>query len=96
MIATDLFPALAPMIRSGKVFATLYQRPKSQGRMAFQLYQFLVQGSCPPFRRRIPPHLLRAAIWTYFWRCCRPIEKIAWAKWRSVFMPDRKAIDRGA
>lgn len=59
VITTDLFPALAPLIRSGKVFATLYQRPKSQGRMAFQaLYEFLVQGSCPPFRRRLPPHLV--------------------------------------
>jgi LacI family transcriptional regulator len=59
VITTDLFPALAPLIRNGNVFATLYQRPKSQGRMAFQsLYQFLVQGSCPSFRRRIPPHLV--------------------------------------
>jgi LacI family transcriptional regulator len=59
IITTDLFPALAPFIRSGQVFATLYQRPKSQGRMAFHsLYQFLVQGNCPPFRRRIPPHLV--------------------------------------
>ncbi len=59
VITTDLFPALAPLIRSGSVFATLYQRPKSQGRMAFQsLYQFVVQGSCPPVRRLIPPHLV--------------------------------------
>ena len=59
VITTDLFPALAPLIRDGKVFATIYQRPKSQGRMAFEaLYQFLVQGTCPPLRHRIPPHLV--------------------------------------
>jgi LacI family transcriptional regulator len=59
IITTDLFPALAPLIRDGKVFATMYQQPRSQGRMAFEaLYQFLVQGTCPPLRRRIPPHLV--------------------------------------
>lgn len=59
VITTDLFPALAPYIRAGKVFGTIYQRPKSQGRIAFQaLYQFLVQGTCPALRHRIPPHLV--------------------------------------
>jgi LacI family transcriptional regulator len=59
VITTDLFPALAPLIREGKVFATIYQQPRSQGRMAFEaLYQFLVEGTCPPLRRRIPPHLV--------------------------------------
>ena len=59
VITTDLFPALAPYIRGGKVFGTIYQRPKSQGRTAFQaLYQFLVQGTCPALRHRIPPHLV--------------------------------------
>ncbi|MGI9070906.1 MAG: substrate-binding domain-containing protein, partial [Bryobacteraceae bacterium] len=59
IITTDLFPALAPMIREGKVLATIYQRPKTQGRMAFQaLYQFLVQGTCPLLRYRLPPHIV--------------------------------------
>jgi len=59
VITTDLFPALAPYIRDGKVFATVYQRPKAQGRMAFQaLYQFLLQNTCPPLRHRIPPHIV--------------------------------------
>jgi LacI family transcriptional regulator len=59
VITTDLFPALAPLIRAGKVLATVYQRPKTQGRMAFQaLYQFLVQGICPPLRHRLPPHIV--------------------------------------
>jgi LacI family transcriptional regulator len=59
VVTTDLFPALAPLIRDGRVFATIHQQPKSQGRMAFEaLYQFLVQGTCPPLRHRIPPHLV--------------------------------------
>jgi LacI family transcriptional regulator len=58
-ITTDLFPALVPLIRSGEVLATVYQRPKAQGRMAFQaLYQFLVEGVCPPARHRLPPHII--------------------------------------
>lgn len=59
VITTDLFPALVPMIRSGKVLGTVYQRPKTQGRMAFQsLHQFLVGGTCPPLRQRLPPHII--------------------------------------
>ncbi len=59
VITTDLFPALVPLIRSGQVLATIYQRPRSQGRMAFQsLYQFLVEGTCPPPRHRLPPHII--------------------------------------
>lgn len=59
VITTDLFPALVPLIRSGEVLATLYQRPITQGRMAFQaLYQFLVEGTCPPLRHRLPAHVI--------------------------------------
>jgi LacI family transcriptional regulator len=59
VITTDLFPSLIPLIRSGKVLATIYQRPKAQGRMAFRsLYQFLVEGSCPPLRHRLPAHVI--------------------------------------
>lgn len=59
VITTDLFPALVPLIRSGKVLGTVYQRPMTQGRMAFQsLHQFLVEGTCPPLRHRLPPHII--------------------------------------
>lgn len=59
VVATDLFPALIPYIRSGKVIGTLYQRPKAQGKLAFEsLYQFLVGGKCPPVRHRLAPHLI--------------------------------------
>jgi LacI family transcriptional regulator len=59
VITTDLFPSLIPLIRSGKVLATIYQRPKAQGRLAFRsMYQFLVEGDCPPLRHRLPPHII--------------------------------------
>ena len=59
VITTDLFPALAPLIRGGQVLGTVYQRPKAQGRMAFQaLHEFLVQGTCPVLQHRIPPHIV--------------------------------------
>jgi LacI family transcriptional regulator len=59
IMTTDLFPELIPMIRSGKILGTLYQRPQTQGRMAFQaLYQFLVEGKCPATRLRLAPHII--------------------------------------
>lgn len=59
LVTTDLFPALAPLIRDGRILATIYQRPRAQGRMAFDaLYQFLVRGTCPPVRHRVQPHLI--------------------------------------
>ena len=59
IMTTDLFPELIPLIRSGKVLGTVYQRPHTQGRMAFQaLYQFLVEGKCPPARMRLAPHII--------------------------------------
>lgn len=59
VITTDLFPALVPLIRSGKVLGTVYQRPRAQGRLAFDaMYKFLVEGTCPPGRHRLPPHII--------------------------------------
>lgn len=59
VVTTDLFPALVPFIRSGKVIGTVYQRPRAQGRMAFQaLYKFLVEGACPQVRHWLPPHII--------------------------------------
>ena len=46
VVTTDLFPELVDWIRSGKVAATVYQRPLAQGRVALQaLYQYLHDGS---------------------------------------------------
>jgi LacI family transcriptional regulator len=59
VITTDLFPALVPLIRSGRVLATVNQRPLTQGRLAFQaLHQFLIEGKCPLPRIRVAPHIV--------------------------------------
>ncbi len=58
-ITTDLFPALIPEIRSRAVAATIYQRPRTQGRMAFRvLHEFLVEGECPSYQVTLAPHLV--------------------------------------
>jgi len=59
VVTTDLFPALARLIRSGKVLATIYQRPRAQGRMAFQLlYELLVEGSSPASSYTLRPFVI--------------------------------------
>jgi LacI family transcriptional regulator len=59
VIATDLFPALVEEIRAGNVVATIYQRPRTQGRMAFRLLQeFLVEGECSTRQLTLSPHLV--------------------------------------
>jgi LacI family transcriptional regulator len=59
VITTDLFPELVERIRAGTIAATVYQRPLSQGRLAFQaLYQFLLDGTCPSARIHVVPHLV--------------------------------------
>jgi LacI family transcriptional regulator len=41
------------------VLATIYQRPYTQGRMAFRvLHEFLVEGSCPGYQVTLAPHLV--------------------------------------
>src|SRR5206468_12286411 len=59
VITTDLFPELVSEIRSRAVAATIYQRPRTQGRMAFRvLHEFLVEGECPSFQVTLAPHLV--------------------------------------
>jgi LacI family transcriptional regulator len=59
IITTDLFPALISQIRAGRVAATIYQRPHTQGKLAFRVLQeFLVYGRCPGFRVTLAPHLI--------------------------------------
>ncbi len=59
VVATDLFPELVPLIESGGVFATLHQRPFTQGKMAFEaLSRFLVHGSKPRMVTKLPPHIV--------------------------------------
>jgi len=59
VITTDLFPSLVPELRSRAVAATIYQRPRTQGRMAFRvLHEFLVEGECPSYQVTLAPHLV--------------------------------------
>ncbi len=59
VITTDIYPELLPYLRSGKVLATVYQHPVSQGRIAFDaLHRFLVTGVRPAERILLPPLLV--------------------------------------
>jgi LacI family transcriptional regulator, galactose operon repressor len=59
VITTDLFPALLPHIRSGRVAATIHQRPWTQGRIVFQaLHRFLVEGLTPSSFIGLSPHII--------------------------------------
>lgn len=59
VIATDLFPALVQEIRTGAVEGTIYQRPRTQGRMAFRLLQeCLMEGECSTSHLTLAPHLV--------------------------------------
>ncbi len=59
IITTDLFPDLVPQIRSGAVAATIYQRPRAQGEIAFRmLHEFLVEGASRSHQVALPPHLV--------------------------------------
>ncbi len=59
VITTDLFPELVPFLQSGRILATINQRPEAQGRIAFEsLYSFLVEGEYPPSRVKLNPHIV--------------------------------------
>ena len=59
IVTTDLFPDLVPFIRSGRVLATVHQRPVTQGRLAFEaLYQYLAEDKQPPPVIKLAPNLV--------------------------------------
>jgi LacI family transcriptional regulator len=67
IIATDLFPALVDEIRKGSVAATIFQRPRTQGRMAFRLlHEFLVDGQASSQKLTLSPHLITRGNLEYF------------------------------
>jgi len=67
IITTDLFPALTEEIRSGTIVGTIYQRPRTQGRMAFRvLREFLTEGQCPSYQVTLAPHLVMRGNLDYF------------------------------
>ena len=59
VITTDLFPELIPYIESGKILATLYQRPFTQGKTALELlFRYLIDGVTPATLARFAPHII--------------------------------------
>jgi LacI family transcriptional regulator len=59
VVATDLFPELESYVASGKVLATLDQRPFDQGKRAFELLMsYVLEGKQPEPETRFIPHLV--------------------------------------
>jgi LacI family transcriptional regulator len=59
VITTDLFHELVPLLESGKVLATLYQRPEAQGKLAFEtLIAHLMDKDKPVRTHRFAPHII--------------------------------------
>lgn len=72
VITTDLFPEIVPLIESGKILATLYQRPFTQGKVALEtLAHYLVDGVKPEPVMRLAPHIiLRSNLSLFLNRLC--------------------------
>ena len=69
IITTDLFPDLVPEIRSGAVAATLYQRPRAQGEMAFRmLHKLMVDDGNSSDELALAPHLVMRGNLDFFLR----------------------------
>jgi LacI family transcriptional regulator len=59
VVATDLFPELVPFLESGRILATLYQRPFAQGKAAAEaLVHHLLEGATPNPLTRFAPHIV--------------------------------------
>jgi len=59
LVTTDLFSELVPLLESGKIVATLYQRPFTQGKLAFEtLCRYLIDGAEPEAITRLAPHII--------------------------------------
>jgi len=59
VITTDLFHELVPFIEFGKVLATMYQRPYTQGKVAFEgLLAYLRREAVPQRVVRLVPHVI--------------------------------------
>jgi LacI family transcriptional regulator len=59
IVTTDLFTELVPLIESARILATLYQRPYTQGKLAFEtLCRYLIQNIQPEPITRVAPHIV--------------------------------------
>jgi len=92
IITTDLFPDLVPQIRCGAVAATIYQRPRAQGRMAFRmLYEFLGEGESRSHQVALAPHLVMRGNLDFFLH--RQSEELATEKKEKADQPQETARD---
>jgi len=59
IVTTDLFPELIPLIATGKILATLHQRPFTQGKIAFEvLHRYMIDQVKPPLLTKLAPHIV--------------------------------------
>jgi LacI family transcriptional regulator len=59
VVTTDLFHELVPLIETGKILATLYQRPFTQGKVAFEsLVGYLLEEKKTSPMIRLAPHII--------------------------------------
>ncbi len=59
VVTTDLFAELVPFIESGRVLASLYQRPFEQGKSALEgMIRYLVSGVKPEAITLLAPHIV--------------------------------------
>jgi len=59
VVTTDLFQELVPLIETGKILATLYQRPFTQGKVAFEsLVAYLHEEKKTSPMIRLAPHII--------------------------------------
>jgi LacI family transcriptional regulator len=59
VVTTDLFQELVPLIETGKILATLYQRPFTQGKVAFEsLINYLLEDRKTSPMTRLAPHII--------------------------------------
>jgi LacI family transcriptional regulator len=59
IVTTDLFQELIPLIEFGKILATMYQRPFTQGKVAFEsLLAYLLKETTSHAVVRLAPHVI--------------------------------------
>jgi len=59
IVTTDLFEELVPLIENGNILATLYQRPFTQGKVAFEnLIAYLLEEKKTSPMIRLAPHII--------------------------------------
>ncbi|MGC1361035.1 MAG: LacI family DNA-binding transcriptional regulator [Silvibacterium sp.] len=76
VITTDLYPELVPLIRSGMVLASLYQRPYTQGKTGFEtLMRYLVQHISPQLSTKLAPHIIMRSNLALFTRALDKAEE---------------------